>query len=127
MIWDRQHRGPPTLAYASGVAQIRAQAWPAIAAPGNQRTLQTGTSVYHQENIQTGDAGRAAMRFHDNSNLQVGPKSSVKLDKFVYDPNKSAASVAVEAARGSFRFTTGQQVNGSYQVKTPYGTLGIRG
>jgi hypothetical protein len=39
---------------------------------GNQRTLQTGTSVYHQENIQTGDTGRTAMRFHDNSNLQVG-------------------------------------------------------
>jgi hypothetical protein len=94
---------------------------------GNQRTLQTGASVYHQDNIQTGDAGRTAMRFHDNSNLQVGPKSSVKLDKFVYDPNKSAASVAVEAARGSFRFTTGQQNKGSYQVKTPYGTLGIRG
>jgi hypothetical protein len=30
---------------------------------GNQRTLQTGTSVYHQENIQTGDTGRTAMRF----------------------------------------------------------------
>jgi len=36
MIWDRQHRGPPTLAYASGVAQIRAQAGPAIAAPRPQ-------------------------------------------------------------------------------------------
>jgi len=94
---------------------------------GGNRTLQPGTSVYHQENIQTGDTGRTAMRFHDNSNLQVGPKSSVKLDKFVYDPNKSTASVAVEAARGSFRFTTGQQNKGSYQVKTPYGTLGIRG
>jgi hypothetical protein len=36
MIWDRQHRGPPTLAYASGVAQIRGQAGPAIAAPRPQ-------------------------------------------------------------------------------------------
>jgi len=27
------------------------------------------------------------LRFHDNSNLSVGPKSSVRLDKFVYDPN----------------------------------------
>jgi transcriptional regulator with XRE-family HTH domain len=27
----------------------------------------------------------------------VGPKSSVRLDKFVYDPSKSAGSVAVEA------------------------------
>jgi len=67
------------------------------------------------------------LKFRDNSNLSVGPKSSVRLDKFVYDPNKSAGGVAVEATRGSFRFVTGSQGNGSYQVKTPYGTLGIRG
>ena len=35
--------------------------------------------------------------------FSVGPKSTVRLDKFVYDPNKSASGVAVEATRGSFR------------------------
>ena len=83
--------------------------------------------VLAKELVHTGDAGRADLRFHDNSNLSVGPKSSVRLDKFVYDPNKSAGSVAVEATRGSFRFVTGSQSKGSYQVKTPYGTLGVRG
>ncbi len=93
----------------------------------NGRCSQTGRTVYSKELIHTGDAGVADLRFHDNSNLSVGPKSSVRLDKFVYDPNKSAGSVAVEATRGSFRFVTGSQSKGSYQVKTPYGTLGIRG
>jgi hypothetical protein len=96
-------------------------------AEANTRTLSTGSSVYSKELIHTGDIGVANLRFHDNSNLNVGPKSSVRLDKFVYEPNKSAGSVAVEAARGSFRFATGAQSKGSYQVKTPYGTLGIRG
>src|ERR1700731_3365496 len=96
-------------------------------AEANARTLSGGTTVYSKELIHTGDAGVADLRFHDNSNLSVGPKSSVRLDKFVYDPNKSAGSVAVEATRGSFRFVTGSQSKGSYQVKTPYGTLGIRG
>jgi hypothetical protein len=77
--------------------------------------------------IHTGESGVADLRFHDSSNLSVGPKSSVRLDKFVYDPNKSSGSVAVEATSGSFRFITGSQSRGSYQVKTPYGTLGIRG
>ena len=94
---------------------------------GNTRTLSGGGSVYSKELIHTGDAGVADLRFHDNSKLSVGPKSSVRLDKFVYDPNKSAGGVAVEATRGSFRFVTGSQSKGSYQVKTPYGTLGIRG
>ena len=96
-------------------------------AEANARSLSGGSTVYSKELIRTGDAGVADLQFHDNSNLSVGPKSSVRLDKFVYDPNKSGGSVAVEATRGSFRFVTGSQGAGSYHVKTPYGTLGIRG
>jgi hypothetical protein len=96
-------------------------------AEANTRMLAGGSNVYSRDLIHTGDAGVADLRFHDNTNLSVGPKSSVRLDKFVYDPNKSAGGVAVEATRGSFRFVTGSQSKGSYQVKTPYGTLGIRG
>jgi hypothetical protein len=83
-------------------------------AEANARTLSSGSTVYSKELVRTGDAGVADLRFHDNSNLSVGPKSSVLLDKFVYDPNKSAGGVAVEATRGSFRFVTGSQSKGSY-------------
>ena len=94
---------------------------------GGTRTLSGGADVYSKETVRTGDSGQADLRFHDDSNLSVGPKSSVQLDKFVYDPNKSAGTVAIQATRGSFRFVTGSQGKGSYQVKTPYGTLGVRG
>jgi hypothetical protein len=96
-------------------------------AEANSRMLSSGSSVFSRDLIHTGDAGVADLRFRDSTNLSVGPNSSVRLDKFVYDPNKSAGGVAVEATRGSFRFVTGSQSKGSYQVKTPYGTLGIRG
>lgn len=94
---------------------------------GGTRTLSGGTDVYSKETVRTGDSGQADLRFLDNSNLNVGPKSNVRLDKFVYDPNKSAGAVAIQATRGSFRFVTGSQGGGSYQIKTPYGTLGVRG
>src|SRR5262245_51322202 len=94
---------------------------------GGTRTLSGGADVYSRETVRTGDTGQADLKFRDNSNLSVGPKSSVRLDKFVYDPNKSTGTVAIQATRGSFRFVTGSQDKGSYQVKTPYGTLGIRG
>ena len=90
-------------------------------------TLSAGSGVHANETVRTGSSGQAGMRFIDQSNLNVGPSSSVRLDKFVYDPNKSAGSAAIEAARGSFRFASGSQSKGSHQVKTPYGTLGIRG
>ena len=80
--------------------------------PGNTRSLSGGADVYSQETVRTGTSGQADLRFRDNSNLSVGPQSSVRLDKFVYDPNRSAGAVAVQATRGSFRFVTGSQGKG---------------
>ena len=94
---------------------------------GSTRTLSGGSDVYSKETVRTGDTGQANLQFHDNSNLSVGPKSSVHLDRYVYDPNKSAGTIAVQATRGSLRFVTGSQGGASYQIKTPYGTLGVRG
>ena len=90
-------------------------------------TLSAGSGVHANETVKTGSTGQAGLQFNDHSNLTFGPSSSVRLDKFVYDPNRGSGSIAIEAARGSFRFATGSQSKGSYQVKTPYGTLGIRG
>ena len=93
---------------------------------GGTHSLSGGSSVHSQETVRTGDAGKADLRFKDSSNLSVGSKSSVRLDKFVYDPNKSTGTVALQATKGSFRFVTGSQSKGG-TAKTPYGTLGIRG
>lgn len=90
-------------------------------------TLSAGSGVHAGETVRTGGAGQADLRFLDSSSLTVGPGSNVRLDKFVYDPNKGSGNIAVEASRGAFRFVTGSQGQGSYSVKTPSGTLGIRG
>jgi hypothetical protein len=90
-------------------------------------TLSAGSGVHSNETVKTGNSGQAGMRFLDESHLNVGPSSSVRLDKFVYDPNKGAGSVVIEGARGAFRFSTGAQNKGDVKIKTPSGTLGIRG
>ena len=46
--------------------------------------------------------------------------SSVHLDKFVYDPNKSTGDVAIQATRGMFRFATGSLGSDAYKIKIPY-------
>ena len=90
-------------------------------------TLAAGSGVHANETVRTGSAGQAGLRFIDESNLAVGPSSQVRLDKFVYDPNKGAGTVVIEGARGAFRFSTGSQNKGDVKIKTPSGTLGIRG
>jgi len=90
-------------------------------------TLGNGSGVHANETVKTGSAGKAGLQFNDQSNLSVGPSSQVRLDKFVYDPNKGTGTIAIDAARGAFRFSTGAQNKGEVKIKTPYGTLGTRG
>jgi hypothetical protein len=90
-------------------------------------TMAAGSGVHANETVKTGSAGQAGLRFNDQSNLTVGHSSQVRLDKFVYDPNKGTGSTVIEATRGTFRFSTGAQSKGEVKIKTPYGTLGTRG
>jgi hypothetical protein len=89
--------------------------------------LSGGSNVYSKETVRTGQSGQVDLQFKDSSNLKVGANSSVHLDKFIYDPNKSTGEVAIQATRGSFRFVTGSLGSETYKIKTPYGTLGVRG
>jgi hypothetical protein len=90
-------------------------------------TLAAGSGVHENETIKTGSVGQAGLRFHDQSNLSVGHSSQVRLDKFVYDPHKGTSAAVIDATRGTFRFSTGAQNKGEVKIKTPYGTLGVRG
>ena len=88
--------------------------------------LSAGSSVHANETVKTGSSGQAGLGFIDKTTLHVGPSSSVRLDKFVYDPNKGTGSVVIDATKGAFRFSTGGK-GGDAKIKTPHVTLGIRG
>src|SRR5215470_16752616 len=85
-------------------------------------TMSVGSGVHANETVRTGSSGQAGLRFNDQSNLSVGHSSQVRLDKFVYDPNKGTGSTAIEATRGTFRFSTGAQ-NKVQTISVSYVTM----
>jgi FecR protein len=91
------------------------------------RNLSPGSAVHSEELIRSGDASVGELVFLDRTRLSVGPKSEVRLDKFVYNPNRGGGSVVIDMTRGSYRFITGVQDPRNYEIKTPYATLGVRG
>ncbi len=94
----------------------------------NFQPLSSGNELHASETVRTGNVGEADLMFIDRSNLSVGSTSEVALDKFVYDPVGSAGQVIMQTPRGTFRLViTGTQDSGAYQLKTPYGTLNVRG
>src|SRR5262245_31258281 len=95
-------------------------------AEGNTRTLSDGSELYVNQTVRTGNRGTADLEFIDNTNVSVGPRSEVKLDKFVYDPTGFSGSVVLQATRGTFRFETGAQGKRAYRFDTPHGTLDVQ-
>jgi hypothetical protein len=94
---------------------------------GASGALATGESVYRNEVVKTGADSLAKLVFVDSTNLAVGPTSRVVLDRFVYEGDPSAQKVAVNLAKGVFRFTTGGLDKKAYTINTPTAAIGVRG
>jgi hypothetical protein len=94
---------------------------------GASAQLNTGDPVFQDEVVRTGTESTAKLVFLDSTNLAVGPISRVVLDRFIYDPAKSAESLGVKLAKGVFRFTTGALHKDAYSITTPTAGIGVRG
>lgn len=92
--------------------------------------LQRGDNLFANQKIETASDGKAQLLFSDQSALSISPNSTVILDKFVYDPAPNVGTVVLNTVAGAFRFVGGtadKTAGSSYEVKTPVGTIGIRG
>jgi len=89
--------------------------------------LGVGDSVYRDEVVRTGADSTAKLVFLDSTNLGVGPVSRVTLDQFVYIGEVNGQKMAVNLAKGVFRFTTGALDKKAYTISTPTAAIGVRG
>lgn len=88
------------------------------------RPLAVTDPVHRNERVTTEDKAQARLRFKDETDLRLGPKASIKLDAFVYSGEKNAA---MELSTGAMRFVSGNGPKGSYIIRTPVATVGLRG
>ena len=84
-------------------------------------------SVFANENVRTGAESAAKFVFSDSTNLAIGPTSTVKLDRFVYNTDADYKKAAIRFTTGAFRFTTGGSEKGAYDLRTNTATIGVRG
>lgn len=91
------------------------------------REIVVGADVYRAETVRTGGDSQAKLVFLDDTNISLGPSSSIVLDRFVYSGDNSARAVSVNFAKGAFRFATGNSDKKAYELRTPIATIGVRG
>jgi hypothetical protein len=58
---------------------------------GTALSLGVGAPVVADDLLNTDAQGRTNLRFLDQSTLDIGPGSDVKIDRFVYNPNRTTA------------------------------------
>lgn len=93
------------------------------------RTLKIGKSVFYNERITTSDSGVVQVLLVDGSTFTVGPRSSLLIDKFVYNPHKGTGEMTATLSKGALRFVGGKlsKQEPAVKVKTPAGELTVRG
>jgi outer membrane immunogenic protein len=94
---------------------------------GRTRALAAGDGVVSNENIKTDNASNAQLRFLDQTTLTIGPTSSVILDRFVYNPDRTARDGTVQMTLGAARWVGGATQSDVYKVQTPHAVIGVRG
>ncbi len=80
--------------------------------------------------ILTGRGSRLQVLLLDHTMFTVGASARIKVDRFVYDPNRSSSAVGLSVARGAFRFMSGKPTHanpGQSSIRTPSASIGIRG
>lgn len=98
--------------------------------PGATRTTKVlGDNVIFRERIETSGDGLVQVLLVDGSTFTVGANSDLVIDEFVYDPDAGSGKLVVSFGKGVARFVGGKlsKNKGGVTVKTPVGTIGIRG
>jgi hypothetical protein len=96
---------------------------------GTVRTISLGDHVIFNQRIKTDAGGLVQILLADGTTFMVGPNSDLAIDSFVYDPDAGTAKVTATFTKGVLRFigSTTSKTEDGVTVKTPVGTVGIRG
>lgn len=77
--------------------------------------------------IHTGHGAQMQILLLDRTTFGIGPRSNLRIDRYVYDP-RASRSLAATLLEGALRFLSGRQASGnSADITTPSGRIGIRG
>lgn len=118
----------PAVPISAPVGQVL-KATQTVRASGNAgaRVLSRNSDLFFLDRIITNATGVGEFEFADGTKLAVGPSASLVVDAYVLKNNSSFKKLGLSAAKGTFRWISGRSPSSAYQIRTPYGTMGVRG
>jgi hypothetical protein len=95
---------------------------------GATRIIQIGTQVVENEKIETTGTGSVQVLFIDKTTLNVGPNSTLVIDRFVYNPATTRGELVLSLGKGVLRVVGGVATHSEgATIRTPVAAIGLRG
>lgn len=97
------------------------------AGQAGDRPLTIGASVFVGDLVKTDANGEAQLLFQDGTRMVVGSNSSLVIEEFLFGGKSAENRFAVQALGGAFRFISGEGGDKDYSIRTPSGSISVRG
>jgi hypothetical protein len=97
---------------------------------GKSLKAQVGTPIKMGNTLKTGPKGSMGVTFKDNTVMSFGPYTELTVDEYLYAPGKDNLKFGTRLSKGSLQVVSGVIAKlkpSSVTMKTPTGTIGIRG
>ncbi|MCQ8822224.1 FecR family protein [Pseudoalteromonas agarivorans] len=94
-----------------------------------QRTLKRRDTVYGVDKITTGEKSKAQFSMSDGGLIALKENSELNITNYEFNTMTQQGSASIELIKGGLRSISGviKKNGGAYSVKTPVGSIGIRG
>jgi hypothetical protein len=89
--------------------------------------INVGDGLLRDETVRTGADSAARLVMADSTNLSLGPNSTIRLDRTVFNDEHTYRDIAIRLTTGAFRFVTGNSEKTAYKITTALATIGVRG
>ena len=93
------------------------------------RKLKRRAPIYGVDTVATDANSKAQFRMNDGTLLALKESSKLLISEYKYNEQQGGGSAVMELVEGGLRSVTGaiKSNNGKYELKTPVGSIGIRG
>lgn len=102
----------------------------ALNAQGKSRPLAIQSAIFEDETLQTGERSRVQIMFSDNTLINLGNATTMKIAEYRYQPEQKDGALKTQIKEGTFRIMGGalaKTAPKNFKTETPTATIGIRG
>jgi hypothetical protein len=102
----------------------------ALDVKGKSRALAPQAPIFEEDTIKTGPHSRAQIMFTDNTLINLGNETTMKIAEYRWQPEQKDGALKTQIKEGTFRVMGGalsKTAPQNFKTETPSATIGIRG